>query len=113
MCRNGDTSLEVEAKGKLHRARAADLEGGTQLAQDVAPAESVSKRFVGGAKSRTGRESQPCGSIPIDGIGEVGMIEDVERFRAKLQAQALGHPELTMERKVDLPRAETAQHVAA
>ena len=107
MCRNGDTSLEAEAKGKLHRARAADLEGGTQLAQHVAAAESVSKRFVGGAKSRTGRESQPRRGIPIAGIREVGMIEYVERFRAKLQAQALRHPELTMERKVDLPRAET------
>src|SRR5580658_8652286 len=104
MCRNGDTSLEAETKGKLHRARAANLEGGTQLAQDVARAESVSKRFVGGAKSRTGRESKPRGSIPIAGISEVGMIEDVERFRTKLQAQAFRHPELTMEREVDLPR---------
>jgi hypothetical protein len=61
MCRHGDISLEAEAKGKLHRARAADLEDGTHLAQDVARAESVSKRFVGGAKARTGRESQPPG----------------------------------------------------
>ena len=89
MCRNGDISLEAEAKGKLHRARAADLEEGTQLAQNVARAESVRKRFVGGAKARTGRESQPPGIIPIAGISEVGMIEDVERFRAKLQAHAL------------------------
>ena len=70
--------LEAEAKGKLHRARAADLEHRTHLAQDVARAESVSKRFVGGAKAQTGRESQP-GSSPIGGISEVGMIEDVER----------------------------------
>ena len=97
MCRNGDISLEAEAKGKLHRARAADLEERTQLAQDVARAESVSKRFGGGAKAGTGRESQPPRSIRIAGISEVGMIEDVERFRAKLQPQALGQPELTME----------------
>ena len=106
MCRNGDTSLEAETKGKLYRARAADLEGGTQLAQDVAWAESVSKRFVRGSKSRTGRERKARGSIPIVGISEVGMIEYVERFRAKLQDQSLRHPELTMEREVDLPRAE-------
>jgi len=71
--------LEAEAKGKLHRARAADLEDRTHLARDVARAESVSKRFVGGAKAQTGRESQPPGSSPIAGISEVGMIEDVER----------------------------------
>jgi hypothetical protein len=36
MCWNVNISLEAEAKGNLHRARAADLEEWTQLAQDVA-----------------------------------------------------------------------------
>ena len=135
MCRNGDISLEAqrarrappdrlatasrrapfcassskaEAKGQLHRARAANLEEGTQLTQDAARAESVSKRLGGGAKARTGRvESQLPGIPRIAGISEVGMIEDVERFRAKLEAQTLRHPELTMKREVDLPRAKT------
>src|ERR1700744_5588949 len=40
------------------------------------------------------------------------MIEDVEHFRAKLQAQGLREPEVTMEREVDLPGAETTQNVA-
>jgi hypothetical protein len=80
----------AEAKRKLHRARATDLEEWTQLAKHIVRAESVSKRFGGRAKARTGRESQPPRSIWIAGISEVGMIEDVERFRAKLQAQALG-----------------------
>jgi hypothetical protein len=113
MCRNGDISLEAEPKGKLHRARAADLEEWTQLAHHIGRIEAVSKRFGRGAKTRTGRESQPPGSIWIAGISEVGMIEDVERFRAELQAQALGQPEFPMEREVDLPRAETTQNVAA
>src|ERR1700722_2820236 len=98
---------EAEAKGKLQRARAADLEEWTQLAHSVARAESISKRLGGGAKARTGCESQPPGISIIAGISEIGMIEDVKCFRAKLQTQALRYPELTMEREVDLPRAKT------
>ena len=76
MCRNGYISLEANSKGKLHRARAADLKEGTQLAQGVARAESVGKRLGGGAKARTGREEgQLPGITRIAGISEVGMIE--------------------------------------
>ena len=87
MCRNRDISLEAEPKCKLHRARAADLENGAHLAQNVARTESVSKSLGSRAKARTGRvESQLPGILRIAGISEVGMIEDVERVRAELEA---------------------------
>ena len=63
-------------------------------------------------KARTGRQRQPPKSIRIPGIGEVRMIEEVERFRAKLHAQAFGKPEFTMKGKIDLPRPKTTQNVA-
>src|SRR5258708_20513195 len=65
------------------------------------------------AKARTGRQCQPPRSVGIARIGEVWMIKDVERFRAELQARALGEPEFAIERKADLPRAESAQNVTA
>ena len=52
------------------------------------------------SKGRTGRESQPPGIDRIAGIRKVGMIENIESCRAELQVQALGQPELTMEREV-------------
>jgi hypothetical protein len=89
-CRNGGISLEAEAKRKLDRAWSTDLKEWTQLTHHVARTEPRSERLGGGAKARTGSQRQPTGSGGTAGIGEVEMIEDVERFRAELQAKALG-----------------------
>ncbi len=78
-------SLEAETKGKLDRAETADLEEWTQLAHGITRTEPAGEHLGRRAKARTGRQCQPPKSIRIAGIGEVRMIEEVERFRAKLQ----------------------------
>ena len=89
-CVRARNLLVQEAQSELHYAWAADLEERTQLADHIAGTEAGGKHLGGGAEARAWNQSKLPGNIRITRIGEVRMIEDVERFRAELQVQAPG-----------------------
>jgi len=96
---------ELELEGELDGAGAADLVEGVEATIWAAGAEAARQRL-----RRVAEEG--AGQIVI-GIAEVGMVKDVEKFRAETKPHLLGEVKLPLQRDIGLCSSETAQHVAA
>lgn len=67
------------------------------------------------ARQRVRNAGTGCGKSEQAGIGqtEIRMIEDIERFHAKLSRQSLRHSSILHHREVEIPKAWTFQRVSS
>src|SRR5260370_15644116 len=95
----------LEPQGKLNRGRTANLVKRIEAASDSSRPQTTSQRLRGLSEEGV-RDISECW------IAEVGVVEDIEEFGAKLETRPFREMKLSNNRKVRLPRAETAEHIA-
>ena len=95
----------MKLEGELDGAGASDLVERIETAVRPAGAKAARERLCGLAEEGTCK----C----ADRIAEVGMIEEVEEFRAETKPDLLGEVKLPLQAEIYLGSPETAQHVAS
>ena len=106
--------LELELKGELDGAGAADLVKGVEAAIGAAGTETARQSLRRVAEQRvTGTNC--CGPRTgqrVVGIAEVWVVEDIEELRTEAQPQLLGQVKLPLQPHIRLRGSETAKNVA-
>src|SRR5215208_8240935 len=81
--------LELNLQRELGRTRAAHLVDGAQAPVDAAGPEATPERLHG--------LTEQAAPEVVDGVAEVGTVEEVEDFRAQVEPDALRQVELAPE----------------
>ena len=97
--------LENQLQGQLRRARAADLIQRIEAASLAAASQRGSQHL--------GRLAEERRTHVVGRRAEVGVVEDVEKIRARLKRKPLPEFELPPQRQIDLRRAESGQGIAS
>jgi len=100
MDRNGVASLEGQAQGKLKRSWTTLLEDRTQSAKPL-------------IEHLVGLQIKVTELDVAQRVSEVGVVENIESIRTKLESEALPKRKLPADRDVDLGHAEAGNVVSS
>src|SRR5271165_6385033 len=96
---------EHQFQGQLGRSRAADLIQRIEAAVLAAAAQRSSQHLR--------RLPEQRRAHIVDGAAEIGVVEDVEKIRPRLEGKPLAEFELPPQRQIDLRGAESAQGISS
>ena len=107
-CRSRDSSLirsEHELQSQLRGPRSADLIERIEAAVLAAASERGSQHLRRLPELRRAQI--------VDGASEIGVVEDVEKIRARLKSKPLAEFELPAQRQIDIRCVESAQGISS
>ena len=100
-----EKSLKSQLESELDRARPSDLiQRAERSRADTAPAEILAQELRRNSEIRIGKNRIR--------LAEVGMIQDVEHLRAKLEAEPFAKGEIAMYREVPLSHTEATKCIS-